>query len=177
MRDCVAGLEFMHIKGYVHADIKSLNFLVTSNLVVKLGDVGETMAIGSEPKEGGDGVIRATTLNWTAPEVLAGQAHRYFPSLDVYSLGLVLFEVLALSVPFNQEPWTRMSHPELIQSIIQGDRPCLPKDVDTKLEQIIRRCWDAKPDARPSATEIYTFMVEYVRELEEKEKGDSSTLQ
>lgn len=41
IRDCCAGVAFLHSKGLMHCDIKSLNFLVTSDFVVKLSDLGE----------------------------------------------------------------------------------------------------------------------------------------
>jgi serine/threonine protein kinase len=50
------------------ADIKSLNFLVTSDpLVVKLGDVGEAREIGERPAD--NGPVRPRTAFWSAPEV------------------------------------------------------------------------------------------------------------
>ena len=43
--DCAAGVAFVHSKGLMHCDIKSLNFLVTSNLRVKLADLGEARSV------------------------------------------------------------------------------------------------------------------------------------
>jgi serine/threonine protein kinase len=45
IRDCAAGLAYLHSKGFMHCDIKSLNFLVTSSLTVKLADLGEARRI------------------------------------------------------------------------------------------------------------------------------------
>ena len=41
VRDCCAGVAFLHSKGLMHCDIKSLNFLVTNGFIVKLADLGE----------------------------------------------------------------------------------------------------------------------------------------
>lgn len=41
IRDCCSGVAFLHSKGLMHCDIKSLNFLVTNEFVVKLSDLGE----------------------------------------------------------------------------------------------------------------------------------------
>jgi serine/threonine protein kinase len=41
IRDCCAGVAFLHSRGLVHCDIKSLNFLVTNEFTVKLSDLGE----------------------------------------------------------------------------------------------------------------------------------------
>jgi hypothetical protein len=47
--DCCSGLSYLHQKGILHADIKSLNFLVTRDLVVKLADLGEARLIRVRP--------------------------------------------------------------------------------------------------------------------------------
>lgn len=41
VRDCCAGVAFLHSRGLMHCDIKSLNFLVTKDFIVKLSDLGE----------------------------------------------------------------------------------------------------------------------------------------
>lgn len=88
MLGCAAGVEHLHSRGLVHCDIKSLNFLVQADMTVKLADLGECRRDGQAPEHGG--VVRPATANWSPPEVLAGEAREYRPSMDVYSLGLVL---------------------------------------------------------------------------------------
>jgi serine/threonine protein kinase len=51
IRDCCAGLSYLHSKGIMHCDIKSLNFLVTSNLTVKLADLGEALIVKDIDRE------------------------------------------------------------------------------------------------------------------------------
>lgn len=51
IRDCCAGLSYLHSKGIMHCDIKSLNFLVTSNLTVKLADLGEAIVVKDIDRE------------------------------------------------------------------------------------------------------------------------------
>lgn len=86
--DCARSVEHMHSRGLVHLDLKSLNFLVTESLRVKLTDVGECRRDGQLAEEG---MVRPTTRNWSPPEVLCGEARDYRMSMDVYSLGLVIY--------------------------------------------------------------------------------------
>ena len=118
MVDCAAGLCHLHAHGFVHGDIKSLNFLVTADLRVKLGDVGECRRAGATPTGGGP--VHPSTINWSPPEVLGLQAMYYHPSMDIYSLGLVLHEILTLEVPFHHEPFASLGHQGLIQHILAG---------------------------------------------------------
>lgn len=50
IRDCCAGVAYLHSKGLMHCDIKSLNFLVTKDFVVKLADLGEARPFKNIPK-------------------------------------------------------------------------------------------------------------------------------
>ena len=50
IRDCCAGVAFLHSKGLMHCDIKSLNFLVTKDFTVKLADLGEARPFKDIPR-------------------------------------------------------------------------------------------------------------------------------
>lgn len=64
--DAVRAIAYLHSIGYMHCDIKSLNFLVTSDLRLKLSDMGESRRIGSAPKRE---VPPIPARNWVPPEV------------------------------------------------------------------------------------------------------------
>jgi len=86
--DCVRGVVHLHSRGLVHRDLKSLNFLVTKDLRVKLADMGEVRRQGQRAEEG---VVKPTTRNWSPPEVLCARAREFRTSMDVYSLALVIY--------------------------------------------------------------------------------------
>lgn len=159
MLDCVAGVGHLHRHGLVHGDIKSLNFLVTAEGSVKLGDVGEARAAGARPPDGGP--VHPTTINWAPPEVLALAASSYQPSMDMYSLGLVLNEVLTLEVPFHREPYTAWGYQDLIGHIVGGGRPPLGVGVDPRaaeLRGVLEACLDGDPTRRPAAPELLALL-------------------
>jgi serine/threonine protein kinase len=159
MLDCVAGVGHLHRHGLVHGDIKSLNFLLTQDGVVKLGDVGEARRAGTRPPDGGP--VHPTTINWAPPEVLALRASAYHPSMDMYSLGLVLNEVLTLEVPFHREPYTTWSYQDLIAHVVLGGRPPLGVGVDPRaaeLAGLLEACLEGDPALRPAAPELLSML-------------------
>ena len=70
---------------------------------------------------------------------------------DIYALGMILFELLARKIPFQER--RRWSMEKLSQSIIAGDRPNLPVG-PTDFKELIQRCWSQRVIDRPVAKEV-----------------------
>ena len=91
------GLRYLHDRGMLHRDIKSLNIFVTRAFEAKLGDFGL-----SEIKRGIGATQAATTLAntpaWTCPEF---SPKLYNTKCDVYSFGVVLWEIGTRLFPFK----------------------------------------------------------------------------
>uniref|UniRef100_A0A4W5L7L4 Protein kinase domain-containing protein n=1 Tax=Hucho hucho TaxID=62062 RepID=A0A4W5L7L4_9TELE len=93
-RDMVQGLVYLHSMDIIHRDIKSRNVLLHNEahtLRAKLTDFGISRIVDV------DMTARVGTFRWTAPEVLEGSA--YSLAADVYSLGMVLWELETHSGP------------------------------------------------------------------------------
>jgi serine/threonine-protein kinase len=138
-----AGLGYAHRAGLVHCDVKPHNILVTPDRRVKVTDFGIARAIaGINPDEQND-VVWGSPL-YFSPEQAAGQAPS--PASDVYSLGVVMYEMLAGRPPFvakTAETLARL-HREL-----QPQPPSMfnPK-VTPELEQIVLKVLSKEPAAR-----------------------------
>jgi serine/threonine protein kinase len=78
----------------MHRDMKSLNILVDENFHVKLADFGLSFDKNNNLN------TRMGTLNWVAPEILEGSTV-YDEKADIYSFGLVLWEILTGKTPFE----------------------------------------------------------------------------
>jgi class 3 adenylate cyclase/tetratricopeptide (TPR) repeat protein len=129
--DVADALAHVHAQLVVHRDIKPANIILTTGRAPVLVDFGlaldETQAPGSEK-----GVVSGTPW-YMSPEQVAGTAHRIDGRTDVYSLGVVLYELLTGRVPF------RATNPlELLQQV-RDDEPQPPRqlvaDIPPELER------------------------------------------
>lgn len=91
----VAGCIYLHDSGIVHRDLKPANIFV-ENSVAKIGDYGLAKFISASRRAGQTETIG--TLHYMAPEIAKGQ---YGKEIDIYSLGIILYEMLTGTVPFE----------------------------------------------------------------------------
>jgi len=92
-----AGLSFLHDRGLVHRDLKPAN-IFSDGGVVKVGDVGLSKFISESRRSAQTQSVG--TVYYMAPEVARG---RYGREVDVYSLGIMLYEMMTGRVPFEGE--------------------------------------------------------------------------
>jgi TM2 domain-containing membrane protein YozV len=94
LREIGKGLSYLHECGIVHRDLKPSNIFY-ENGYVKIGDYGLTKAISTSRHV--SHTITVGTVHYMAPEIGAG---RYDRSVDIYALGILLYEMLTGQVPF-----------------------------------------------------------------------------
>ena len=156
-------LVYAHGKGITHRDIKPANLIRENAGVVKVTDFGI-----AKIKEGGTGSGQ-TVL--TKSGFLLGTPHYMSPEQirepkdagaksDVYSSGVVLYEMLTGTLPFNSR-----SLPKLIDAIYRGDKPsprALRPEIDAELESIVLRAMHPRMDQRyESARQFFEALEEY----------------
>jgi serine/threonine protein kinase len=87
-----------------------------------------------------------------APEILRGKRHTL--ASDVYSLGVIINEIITVIPPFNNLPHDYY----LALDICRGLRPDIKVETPDSLKELIKKCWDANPENRPTSREIlYTL--------------------
>jgi serine/threonine-protein kinase len=138
-----AGIGYAHRAGLVHCDVKPHNMLVTPDKRLKVTDFGIARALATiHPGERSDVVWGSP--QYFSPEQAAGEPPS--PASDVYALGIVLYEVLTGSLPFNASSPEEFSRAHL-DNRPHAIREYLP-DIPESLEQIIDKVLSKEPAAR-----------------------------
>jgi len=145
--EAALGIEYLHkhTPPIIHRDLKTNNLLVDEEWHVKISDFG-LARLKAENK-----VMTAVgTMAWTAPEVFLGQ--QYSEKADVYSFGIIMWELLALEQPFQD-----MGGFQVAMRVSQDDlRPPIPEKHDAPEDYIslMTACWSRSPDDRPAFSDI-----------------------
>lgn len=145
VRDAALGLHAAHKLGVVHRDIKPGNLFVTRSGLVKVMDFGIAKALDSaESLQTRAGMILGTP-QYMAPEQAADSA-QVGPSCDLYSIGVVAYELCAYKRPFDGSSVVNilMAHAQ--------KKPTPPREyneaLDPEMERIILRCLEKEPEDR-----------------------------
>lgn len=96
------GVSYLHQNWVLHRDLKPANIMVTGQGVVKIGDLGLARKFNNPLQSlyNGDKVV--VTIWYRAPELLLGGKH-YTPAIDIWAIGCILAELLALRPIFKGE--------------------------------------------------------------------------
>nr|CCA24426.1 protein kinase putative [Albugo laibachii Nc14] len=152
--DTARGMQYLHQfrPPILHRDLKTPNLLVEKHsLNIKIADFG--LARVKEQIHTMTG--NCGTTQWMAPEVLGNR--KYTEKADVYSFGIVVWEVFTSQCPYDD-----MNQIQTALCVLNYDlRPPIPSKCPRFFSRLMRTCWRRDPELRPSFYRI-------VRTLEEK---------
>ncbi len=142
-RQLCAGLAAAHAKGVLHRDLKPANIMLDGRGQVVMTDFG--LAGLTDQIHGAD--VRSGTPAYMSPEQLAGK--EVTAQSDIYSLGLVLYEVFTGKRAFTAETLAELVHDGTTTT---PSRPSsVVKDLDPAVERVILRCLEPEPRSRPAS--------------------------
>jgi serine/threonine protein kinase len=163
--DLACGMNFLHTHDpkIIHRDLKPQNLLLDSSGNLKIGDFGlSRFKSESESMTGHTGSYR-----WMAPEVVRNE--KYDEKVDVYSFGIILWEMIASDVPFSN-----LTDMQAAMNTSNGMRPALPPSCTPNMKDLIRACWAPEPSERPSFQEVLDKLQVIKREMAGKKEGGGS---
>ena len=140
-------VAFLHSQSppVLHRDVKSLNFFVRKNRTVALGDFGESLI---KSKQLTDTQQRFGSILWMAPEL--HNNGQYTEKCDVYSLAIVLWEILT-----SQDPFSEVHHlMQVPQRVLEGQRPHIPDSTPSGYRRVLEQGWKTNIEQRWQAFQI-----------------------
>ncbi|MBA3842923.1 MAG: serine/threonine protein kinase [Actinobacteria bacterium] len=149
------GLSFAHQQGLVHRDVKPQNVLLNGNGEAKVTDFGIARSLDVQHGMTQTGTVLGTS-DYIAPEQAQGQ--RVDEHTDVYSLGIVIYELLTSEVPFPGENFVAvaMRHINEPPPSVREKRP----DVSPRLDAALQRAMAKQAEDR------FATMADFCRELD-----------
>uniref|UniRef100_A0A672S0G3 RAF proto-oncogene serine/threonine-protein kinase n=1 Tax=Sinocyclocheilus grahami TaxID=75366 RepID=A0A672S0G3_SINGR len=155
-RQTAQGMDYLHAKNIIHRDMKSNNIFLHEGLTVKIGDFGlatvKARWSGSQQVEQTSGSIL-----WMAPEVIRMQDFNpYSFQSDVYSFGIVLFELMTGELPYSQIA----NRDQIIYMVGRGylspDLSKLYKSCPKAMKRLVADCIKKSKDERPLFPQVST---------------------
>jgi tetratricopeptide (TPR) repeat protein len=141
----VLGMRFVHRLGWIHIDLKPRNILVSDTNRALISD------FGSGRLEDDDITITSDTgtVYYAAPELY--HELPYPNKIDVFSFGLILFEILVGRAVFEEgeQPFP------IMKRLREGDFEEIPPSVGDHMQTLISQCWSVDPEKRPSFDDIF----------------------
>ncbi|CAK8691419.1 unnamed protein product [Clavelina lepadiformis] len=169
--DVASGVAFLH-HGFTdqritHGDLKPHNILLTYDLRCKVGDFGGTQFATCTDEVHGipAGGRQEFTYCYASPERLLNRTIRTSKAMDVYSVSMIYYEVLARKAPFRG---SGLSPGDIVEHVArQRMRPSLndveslkeqsstdDKEIISLIEDEMKKCWSHSPEERPSTIDV-----------------------
>ncbi|KAL8129705.1 hypothetical protein V2J09_018860 [Rumex salicifolius] len=153
--DIARGMEYIHSQGVIHRDLKPENVLINEDFHMKIADFGIACEeVNCDPFADDPGTYR-----WMAPEMIKDKF--YGRKVDVYSFGLILWEMVSGSIPYEDMKPIQAAYAVVNKNL----RPQIPKDCHPGMQALIEQCWSTQPDKRPEFWQIVKVLEQFESSL------------
>ena len=170
-KDIAQGLAHAHSNNIVHCDIKPHNILMTADNHAKIADFGIARAVTESTMTYSGSVVGS--VRYFSPEQAKGSG--ITPKSDVYSVGVVLYEMLTGRLPFNADNPVSIAMKHVDEEAVPpaAFRPQIPP----MLESIVMRSMSKNPDLRPTSSELVQELSDVLKTLGVSKEVDPDATQ
>lgn len=144
MRQILAGVNELHIRGFIHRDLDPSNVMVTIDDEIKLIDYGickpYALSVSSGPKLTQVGALIGK-VDYAAPEVITGDVTNHNRTTDIYSLGIMLYQLYTGVLPFSGD------NSQIMQAHLSQPMPLGNID-DHQIRRIVEKATRKEQSAR-----------------------------
>ncbi|XP_022134068.1 serine/threonine-protein kinase HT1-like isoform X2 [Momordica charantia] len=165
--DIARAMECLHSHGIIHRDLKPENLILTADhKTVKLTDFG----LAREESITEMMTAETGTYRWMAPELYStvtlrnGEKKHYNHKVDVYSFGIVFWEIVQNKLPFEGMSNLQAAYAAAFKNL-RPSAENLPED----LAPVITSCWTEDPNARPNFSQIIQMLLRYLSTISSEE--------
>jgi eukaryotic-like serine/threonine-protein kinase len=161
LRKLALALAVAHGRGVVHRDLKPSNIMVNSRRELIIMDFGLAWRLGSSDERLTKTGMVLGTPAYMSPEQLSGNAEDLGPRCDIYSLGVIMYELLTACRPFSGQEAVILGQILFIEPAPpSGHRP----DLDARIEAICLKAMAKRPEERyGTMDDLATALGDYVR--------------
>ncbi|XP_038055887.1 mitogen-activated protein kinase kinase kinase 20-like [Patiria miniata] len=169
-QDGARALQFIHQNKYQHGDVKSPNFLVTSDGTLKICDFGISrkceLTISTVSNRG--------SWPWMAPEAFGSVAYdpqstrkpcKVTTKSDVFSYSIVIWEIMS-----GQAPHPGKQQIQIYKAVVERkERPQIPSHCPEhqQMSELLNKCWQAEYRSRPTMDEVLQTLLDIDKSMRE----------
>ena len=143
----IMAVHHLHCLNMMHRDIKSANVLLCCNGLVKLADFGFSRMFANTSISDNVGKTYCGTPYYCAPEIWYRRV--YNKKVDMFALGVLLYEMLSLDRPFPGE-----TSKEVMSSVLRGEYAPLPTNLSPEIRTLVDQLLHPDPAHRPSTGQV-----------------------
>lgn len=162
--DVAEGMQYLHMKGYIHRDLASRNILLDQFYRCKIADFGLSRNGYNNENvelEYTNAMAKKIPIRWTSPEAL--EKGLYTAASDVWSFGILMWEIFT----FGERPYYDWSHRKIYEEVLQGYRLPKPDDAPETLYRVMVECWIYDRNDRPTFSAITSEIKSFIRIYED----------